>query len=1179
MTADATNLNDLERVKFDVQLRELNTTTSYLQQFSFVNGLPPGSSSAGRLNLVAQAEGTPQSIDLTARLRSGVGLVETNMLYRAPTDSRFILAGNLNTTNFDLRPFVGDSLGLGHVSLVSKVRVDGAGQQVDVNSFDITVTELEYNDYVYENLIATGSFINNRAQVVAAYEDPYLIFDMEAGSDLNDSLPLLTADINIERLNMLRLNLSPDSLIVKSRITADIAGQEIDEIVGLVEVRDTELIRGAQSWTMDSLVLASKRTSEDLREVILTSDFASVELTGKYLFEDLPVVAEHFTNYYGSSSTSPDPEPLTEFNSDIHLEVKMWDEPVIAKAFLPQLELTHPLSMVADVNDQNRAFNLDVVAPGIAWDSILVKNLRIDAQTQQRVVNFAVKTDKIAVGETIDIPQFTLDGKWAENRLDFGLGLAPPTDSTHLALNGELIFVGDTLNLALTDTDLAIEGKDYQLAQDARIRFATNYLVINNFKLARDNQSLAIDTRNENTAKPQMLVDINEFSVSEFLEIAGFDEYKIKAVLDGQIELTDPMQLSAIEANLAVNNLTIDSLKVGNLNANLNKVSNNGQLNTEVNLSGPGNDLRLTGFYNIEDSTNAISLNLDINQFNLQPWEPFVKEFITDLKGSLAGDMDIKGSAATPQINGDLSMQDGTSFRLAMTGAKYRTGKETITIDNKTISLDDFTLYDSLNQTLVVDGQVKHENLQNYFLNLSVNADNFQIVNKGRDMDAPFYGKLFVETKAKVTGPVDDVQVKGQLKVNEATDFVMVMLSSDATVAIPEYINFETENAYLENDPTASTTKLDSAIAAAANVSTFSLSSRLDVSPEAKFTVVIDPNTGDFLEVQGKTTDMRLQMKPNGDMDLQGVFEVTQGRYRLSFMEVVQKNFSLREGSTVQFSGDPLNALLDLTAVYKTEASLAPLITNYADADQLDARSKEPVEVLMSMSGTLESPSFSFNIIVPGSNYGTFSSVTNALAQLRNDESALFKQVFGLIVMNRFIPENGIGGASDGGGAQNAVTAKIDQSLSAFLTDQLGALTEDYLGVQIEVQVESNDNNPNSRALGLQLTKSLANDRVEVKFGGNTAVGNSGGGNTSGTNFAGTFEILYHLNEKGNLNLTVFQRNDRNFLTNEYIIRQGASLNYNKEFNTISGLFGDDKTRREMLKSDGAVDTELELNP
>ena len=1179
--ADASNLNNLEQVRFDLQIRELSTSVGYLEQFSFIQGLPPGSNSAGRIQLIAQAEGTPSNVDFSARLRSGLGLLETNMLYRAPTGNQFILAGNANATNFDLTPFVGDSLGLGKVSLTSKVRIDGKGNQVDVNKFDLTVSEIEYNDYLYQNLIATGSFINNRLQLVSAYEDPYLAFDLEAGSDLNDSLPLLTADINLERANLLKLNLSPDSLIVKTRITADVTGHDADDIVGLVEIRDTELIRGAQSWTMDSLVIASARNNNDQHEIQLTSDFASIEVKGKYLFKDLPIAAGQCASYY-CSMYKPTGDRI-QYGSEITVAAKMWDEPVIAKAFLPELEITHPLTLNAALRDSEKAFDLELNAPGIAWDSILVKNLVVNAKTVEKVMSFDVNARQIAVGQTIDIPQFRLDGKWAENSLDFGLGLAPETDSSHLALNGSLTFSGDTLDLGLSRTNLAVRGKDYKLNQDATIRFATNYLVIHNFELARADQRLAIDTRNEDTSSPLMDIAINNFEVKEFMEIAGFQDYKIQATLDGNVQLTDPMQLSAIEANLMVKNLMVDSTEVGMLTADLNKVSNNGKLDTNIKLKGPKNDIAITGFYNIQDSSNAIGLTADINSFNLTPWEPFTKAFITDLNGTINGNMKVTGSLNAPQVNGDIGLSDGTTFRLAMTGAKYRTGNEKIIIDNKAIAINKFTLYDSLNRTLTVDGQVRHKNLQDFRLNLAVDADNFQVVNKSRDMDAPFYGKLFLETKSKITGPVDDIQVQGNLQVNEATDFVMVMLSADATVAIPDYINFITENAYLQNDPTAVKTntqaKLDSAIAAA-NVSSFSLSARLDVSPQAKFTIVVDPNTGDYLEVQGETNDMRIRMAPSGDIDLQGIFEVNKGKYRLSFMEVVQKNFNLKKGSTVQFSGDPLNALLNLTAVYRTEASIAPLVSNYSlTSDQeIDARAKEPVEVLMSMQGTLEDPSFSFDIIVPGSSYGTFSSINTALRQLRSNETAMFKQVFGLIVMNRFIPENSIGGAP-GGGPESAVLAKVDQTLSEFLTDQLGAVTEDYLGVQLEIEVESNEANPDSRALGLQFSRSLFNVRVEVKFGGNTAMGGGSGGNSSNTNFAGTFEILYHLNERGNLNLTIFQRNDRNFLTNEYIPRQGVSLNHFKEFNTLSGLFGEEKTQRELLKSDGAVETEANLTP
>lgn len=1183
-TGKATGLNNLDNVRFDVQVQELSTTVNYLEQFSMVPQLPPAAQQTGRLHLVAEAKGTPQNVDFAARLRSGVGLLETNMLYRAPTGSRFILVGNVDAKNFDLRPFVGDSLGLGQVTLSSKVRVDGKGEQIDVEKFSLIVASLEYNDYTYEGLAAEGYFIDSVLEVAAAYEDPFLDFDMLVHSDLKDSLPLLQAEVNLDKLNMYRLNLSPDSIIVSTKLLAEVRGQDPDEIDGIVALRDTELIRGAQSWTMDSLVMTSAQKPNGRRMVSLVSDFASAELSGKYLFKDIQSALDQCATYY-CSAYKPSGD-MVDYGQEIRLEIKMWDEPVIAKAFLPQLELLHPMTVTAELRDSERAFDLDMVAPGISWaDSIVIRDLVIDAKTVDRVMAFDIDIDKIKVGTVVDIPQFSFDGEWAQDSLQFLLGLAPETDSTHFVLGGAVRLYNDTIALALDRTDLAVKGLDYDLANNAEIKFATDYLYINNLALQRGDQLLAINTERERGPDPQLIAQIDRFQIGDFMGILGMDEFGLAATLDGRVQVTQPMNVSAIEANLMVNKLLVDSMPIGDLKVEMNKVSDNGRINTNIALNGPGNEVLIDGFYNIEDSTNAMSLDIDINSFNLEPWEPFLNEFITGVKGNLQGNIDIAGSIEKPRVDGRVNFSENSAFRLVMTGSRYTLRNDYVSIDDKAIRLDNFTLYDSLNQKMVVDGQVLHQFFTDYRFDLNVSADNFQVVNKPRDFDGLFYGKLFLSTNAKIRGPLGDVVVTGDLKVNDRTDFALVIQTDDAQASTASFVNFVNYNAFLEKDTAATTNRADT-LTDIATTNYFTLEAAITVPAAAKFTVVVDPNTGDFLEVRG-TADLQLRMEPTGDMNLQGIYEVTDGRYRLSFMEVIQKSFMFEEGSTVAFNGDPLGAELDLTAIYTTEASRLPLLNGVApgDPEYAAAKRKEPVNVLLNMGGTLTDPILSFDIIIPESNYGGFSTVAaQALDQIKSNESELFRQVFGLIVLNKFIAQDPMNAAgAGGGGAEGAVAARVDASLSQFLSEQLNALTQDYLGVEVEIDVESQQGSEGNligggRDVGFSLSRSLFNDKVEVQFGGTTGVGGAGGagaGGGGGGQFAGNFAILYHINERGNLNLKIFQRNDRDLLSNEFIPKTGVALSYYKQFNSIPGLFGDEPKNREMLKSDGAVETEL----
>ena len=54
---------------------------------------------------------------------------------------------------------------------------------------------------------------------------------------------------------------------------------------------------------------------------------------------------------------------------------------------------------------------------------------------------------------------------------------------------------------------------------------------------------------------------------------------------------------------------------------------------------------------------------------------------------------------------------------------------ESLTIDNNGFAFDTFTIQDTADNNLVVDGRINTTDFKNYAFDLKVNADNFQVIN------------------------------------------------------------------------------------------------------------------------------------------------------------------------------------------------------------------------------------------------------------------------------------------------------------------------------------------------------------------------------------------------------------------------------------------------------------------
>ena len=96
-------------------------------------------------------------------------------------------------------------------------------------------------------------------------------------------------------------------------------------------------------------------------------------------------------------------------------------------------------------------------------------------------------------------------------------------------------------------------------------------------------------------------------------------------------------------------------------------------------------------------------------------------------------------------------------------------------------------------------------------------------------------------------------------------------------------------------------------------ISGIDLTTNLNVDPNAKFTIIVDPNSGDYTQFR---FNGMLQYKYNEDQrgKLTGLVEMREGFYELSFYGLVKKRFNYDPGSTVSWGGDVMDGEVNFSA-------------------------------------------------------------------------------------------------------------------------------------------------------------------------------------------------------------------------------------------------------------------------
>ena len=1178
---------------FNVQVPELSTDLGFVSQF-----VPPTSqqyipaTNDPNLLLTASAEGYLSDLEANVTLKSGVGEMNATAHYaeNAPLTN---IQANLQANNFRLgqllRPFVGDTLARDfnrlsfHADAQVQQRTTARDTTLQEASVNLVVDRLDYKKHKYQGLVAKTTLTDgNQVEAQIRYEDSLLNLMTNARANLDEEKYQL--NLHLQDVNLFRLNLVPDSIIiVNSRIQADIEGTNPDLLTGFVKLTDTEVVKDRSRIVQDSLMLIAEGPKEN-RRLIMAADHMYAVVTGQFTIAELPKAFADFEQYYFAASEAVGTEATMDTvntrqtgGQRIAFRLEVEEVPSLVQAFVPELEIPEPMFVGADFNSVNHQLEFTASVPRLTYGTNVVDSLYLNATTNDRQIDVEFYTDNLQSG-SFSIPQIQLEGhltgktqsgqgkSLSTTVADFDLKLGRTDSPYRLDLSAQVESGQDTITTQLEKLEMMLKGQDWETPRNATITYADKYLDIDNFFLKQGDQEIALSTGRDGD-KTDLKIIIEQLRLSPLLSVLDLEDYQVEGTLYGEAEVLDMFTPGPVDANFRINQLAVQDTVLGNVAMQFEKgipVSESEDVvDVLLTLQGQSNDLKVEGEYNLAAGPDeeALDFQVDLTRLTLDDWQPLAQDFLKELSGTLRADMTIKGSTAKPSIDGSFTFADEVFITPVATGARIYAENQQINFTGDEMVFDQFTLLDSARTPAVLDGTVTFADLADLRVDLTFDTEHFIFVSSEEYENEEFYGRAVASSDLTISGPVDEVTVAGSLAVEEGTAMTIALVSGPEEAAQAGFVNFVDVSEFAKADTVlqdslalvSTSTETDSV-----ELSGFILSTEVQVDPEAQFTVVIDPVNGDRLEVAGEG-DLKVDQNLQGDLTMQGTFTINSGSYLLNFAKVIKKEFTVREGSSITWSGDPNNAAMDMTAVYTVETSL----------EELNIEAEAPVNVLLSIEGYLENPELSFGIEVPDAedlDALASQALEERIAAMEQDETELYKNVFGLIVLGRFIPQGGGQTADSGGGTAGAVNDQINNSVSQLLTSQLSRLSEDYLGgVEIDVGLEENQGGNSGvagRDIDVALSKELFDDRLTVTVGGTTA----GGQGNSGSGFAGEFQVLYRITEDGNLNLKAFQNSERNQLTGNIQQNAGVSLFYQSSFDKF--FAGEEETLKSRSLED-----------
>ncbi len=1095
--------------------------------------------------LKSQIHGQLDSLKTETQLITSDGNISLKGYYKQQQEMAF--DANLEVENLAL----GQLLKNPDIDQLSfTLKAVGHGDSVSTMTADLKAnfSELGYKGYDFSALQFQGEMEHGEGNLKLTYDDYNLKMKMLSDFELDSNTRRVNLDFNLKGADLKALGLTQQELKAALQLSAKLVLTK-DKMNLQTQIAEGTLIYKEEAYHLGAVDLFAM-LHQDSTSVDIHSDFLNGKLRSNANVSRLSTAIGHqFERYF--SDTIQQLSDSVSMPARLEANLEFHPNKMITEVFVPEIKEMDTLQLQVNFNQEKDVLKAQMSLPYLNYADNVIDSLGFKISATEQAGQFVFGFKKLDAGAFVMNPTF-LKGDLENSILNISFNSLDDENKPFYLIKTQISGKNDSLKLHVLSKKLLIKGESWHTPTDNQLRIEGGQIVAHNFFFSRAGQKVTLANDLEPVDKNNIGIGFKNFSLANLMALFNEDEYMASGDLQGNIVLVDPLGKLGFIANFGITDLEVLQAALGNLKLEaISKKEDHYQY--DLSLKGQDVDLKLHGNYKaVEEPRFELALNID--RFGFETIDKLSGENLKEGEGYLSGKIQAEGAVNNPDYHGFIRFNEA-SFRIAQLNSKFYLTRDKIVFDKKGITLNNFSIGDENHHKLSIDGTILTEDFSNPEFDLSFDATDFQVMNSTEEDHEDYYGLINFDATGNLTGTLDFPKVEMNISVNENTDFTYVLSETQAALEKREGIVEFVNKAHPDNILTR-----DEDSVKVAKITGMQLHARINVDPEATFGVVVDPRTGDNLQISGEAA-LDFRILPNGQMTLTGRYTVNDGHYEMSLYNLVKRKFYFQKGSTIKWNGDPMDASLDFTAIYKLKASAADLmamqISAVGSVEQNKYRQALPFWVLMHINGTLDNPDLSFGLNMPEEAQGAIGgSVYTRVNQLNQNKAALNKQVFSLLVLNRFYPLPG----SDG--SRGGVASVARDNLNKALSDQLNAFSDKLMGdtgVQLNFGLESYTDYQGKSAetrtdLNITAQKTLFNDRLVVRAGTDVNVqGETHPGEENA--FLGNVSIAYLLTPDGRWRIRGFRKSQYENIIDGQVFVNGIGLVFQYQFNRFRQLW------------------------
>ena len=699
----------------------------------------------------------------------------------------------------------------------------------------------------------------------------------------------------------------------------------------------------------------------------------------------------------------------------------------------------------------------------------------------------------------------------ANNRLGVDVGLA-----AMLQPNG--------VKLTLIDPHPVLGYKKFTANEDNYLMLADDGRVSANLVLrGSGGMGMRVYSNDENEdALQDITVSMSQFNLDKVLSVIPYMP-DISGIMDGDFHVIQTKDELSVSSNLKIDNMVYEKCPMGDVGSEFTYMpKSDGSHYVDGILTYNGEEVAtVTGTYK-SGGAGELDAEVGLERLPLHFINGFIPDQLMGLKGYGEGKLTMKGALSNLDMDGEVYL-DSAYLVSVPYGISMRFANDPVRIIDSKLLFENFMMYANNESPLNIQGDLDFTNVENMKLNVRMRAQNFLLIDAKENARSEAFGKAYVNFYGSMQGALNNLKMMGKIDVLGKTDMTYVLRESELTTdtqleELVKFTDFKSGKQVVVAKPT---------------LEGFDMLMSISIDESAHILCALNAEKTNYVDLLGGG-DLQMRYNTVDGIRLTGRYTLSDGEMKYSLPIIPLKTFDIQDGSYIQFTGDPFNPTLSITATEDIKTTV--------NEGEGSGRSVDFI-CGVKLSQTLEKPGIQF--IISASNDQTVQDELNSMSVEERGKIAITMLASGMYLAS---------GSTSSFSMNSALTSFLNSEINNIAGTAMRSI-----GLDVGMTVDNQTNAAGSvhTDYNFKFAKRFFNNRLSFTVGGQVSTGAEldNANYNKNESFFNNVEVQYRLNEGASMYVRAFYNANTYDWLEGQIGEYGAGFTWRRKLSKFTDIF------------------------